>query len=386
MTRRALVLVLARFVVAVVFYGAAAVLWRALGGASAGPPLWTVLLATVVLAWVLWLLSDPIDRLANRVAFGEQADGVGVLSDLLHRLSDSLPVEEVLPRLARAIARDRPRAEVRVLLADGSRWSQVWPAQAPHGDSSLSIDVVHGGAPVGEIEVDVAEEGVTAFDRKLLDELAGPAGIALSMVRLTVELQRRQAQLTEVNERLVESTARIRTAREAQQRRIRAELAARVLPHIDDAGRACAGSDGVGAQRAAQSALDELRRLARGIYPPRLHEDGVAASLEGWLQRTGRTARVVAPARWPRLQDDMAACLYFCLVNLVDTLPPGEVRVDLGVDEEVRFAVDGVPEPDAVQLVRDRLETFDGRLEQTSDGVRGSVPLRRPADEPALLP
>jgi len=55
---------------------------------------------------------------------------------------------------------------------------------------------------VGEIEIAAGAAPLTPLDRRLLDELAGPAGVALSTVRLTVDLRRREAQLTDLTQAL----------------------------------------------------------------------------------------------------------------------------------------------------------------------------------------
>ena len=111
------------------------------------------------------------------------------------------PVDEVVPALAETAGRTMhsTRAEVRLLMSDGDSWSQVWPQRAVADGSQMTVGVRHGGTDVGEIEVDVADPDESDRDRGLLDDLARPAGLALSTVRLTVELRRRAADLEEVD-------------------------------------------------------------------------------------------------------------------------------------------------------------------------------------------
>ena len=193
-----------------------------------------------------------------------------------------------------------------MLLSDGDPWSQVWPARAVADGSPVTVGVRHAGTAVGEIEVDIADPDESDRDRMLLDDLARPAGLALSTVRLTVELRRRAAELEALTAALGQSYQRIADAR-------RTEIDA------DADGNAGSGDAAPGprrrsaitgdcrpsrppshrARRAADvaEALESLRILARGIYPPRLADAGLAVSLEGWQQRSGVAVDLRAPRR-----------------------------------------------------------------------------------------
>ena len=152
---------------------------------------------------------------------------------------------------------------------------------------------------MGEIEVDVP--GVASSrEAELLRQLVSPAGLAMSTVRLTVELQRRAAALGHVALAIAESNHRIGRARQIESAAVGAEIRDRVDPHLDSAielierastrdGGATTDSDGMAAVAAVERAreeigqgLDELRNLARRIYPPRLQDGGLTAALEGW--------------------------------------------------------------------------------------------------------
>ena len=90
---------------------------------------------------------------------------------------------------------------------------------------------------MGEIDVDLRDADLSGRDRRLLDDLVGPAGLALSTVRLTVELRRRAAELEQVTAALAVSTERIADARRVQIERMRGDIRQRVLPHLDRAQR-----------------------------------------------------------------------------------------------------------------------------------------------------
>ncbi len=375
MIRRAAAATATRFGLAAAAYGCAALALHVVRPGT-GPPLVGIVLVTVAVAALLWSARGPIDRLATRVAFGRQAQGVAALEDVLRRMSESLPVEEVLPRHAQALGRDRQRAEVELWLEDGSRWVDVWPPEATDANAAVHVDVVHAGTPIGELGIGVGDSVLSPFDRRLLDELAGAAGVAMSTLRLTVELQRRQAQLIEINRHIAASSERMRAAREVQQRRMRAEVAGVVLPHVDAAAEACRADDGPGGRERAQIALDRLRRISRGIYPPRLAEDGVAASVHGWLEMTGRATGVTAVEPLDDLDPDLGAGVYFIVVTLIEALDATEVIMRRTGAVEVVVRGDGVPDADLVTLAQDRAEAFGGQVQLASPAcVTCRVPL-----------
>ena len=388
--RRAVAVALLRFAVALACYSAGAIGYRHGLGWTGQPGIGEVVLTTAVVALVLWVVDEPLGRLADRLAFGAGASGQRVVRGLLHRMASTLPVDEVVPRLAEAAGRTvgGSRAEVRVMLADGQHWSQVWPPAAAPAGSSVTVDVRHGGDSVGEIEVD-GSAGPT--ERRLLDELAAPAGLALSTVRLTVELRQRIAELDRLNAALRASRERMLTARQDEQRRLEREVDDHVMRHVDVVSRALAGSDGPLLSEAAahcEQALDELRVIARGIFPPRLSDAGLIVSLEGWLERAKLHADLEAGSDLARLhgQADLEACLYFCAVTALDALALGG-RTGLSVrvhesDTELVLRVaghgDGRVNPDAVAAVRDRIEAFDGTLETLGNVIICRAPLSPP--------
>ncbi|MFC6704577.1 hypothetical protein [Flexivirga alba] len=86
-----------RFVVAGVVFGSAALAYALVAGHTGQPPLAGVVGVTVVVAAALWLLREPIDRLAARVVLGVGADGYAVMRELTAQLAATLPVDEVAP-------------------------------------------------------------------------------------------------------------------------------------------------------------------------------------------------------------------------------------------------------------------------------------------------
>lgn len=383
-----------RFAAAGAVYGLAAVGYQRESGRAGQPPLAGVIGVTAVVAVLLWLLSARIDRLSARMLLGGQADGYQVMRALTRQLAGALPVDEVAPRVAQAAwrATGQSRAEVRLRLPGGQPWARSWPPASTPMAGGVTVGVQHSGATVGEIAVEVGDrspENLPLWDRRLLDDLARPAGPALSTVRLTVELRQRRAELERLTIALQASRDRLLASRAVEQSRMRAEVAARVSPHLiaaltavsADQGDAIvtAGAEGRCTSEAfeiagteAAAALDELRIIARGIFPPTLSEVGLAASLESWLVRAKATATIEVPEKQPTLGErpDLQACLYFCAVTSVAHLAAHDAH-------EIRLAVaDGPPltlcvaaevteagAREVVEAVTDRIEAAGGDVD-----------------------
>ena len=301
------------FVVALVVYTGTALVWLIAGGP--GPlPLWLVAVSTVVLAGLLSAGAEVIDRVVDRLTLGS-ADPSAVHA-LLRRMGQSLPVDEVLPRLAEATSRSlgQSRAEVEVLLAHGVTRAQVWPPSAPLGAPGLTVSVTHAGAPVGRMTIEIDGLETDPVQRRLLGDLIGPAGIALATVRLTDDLRERREELSRTTAQLRRANQRLLAARRGERERLRVQVDRRVQADLQRALDDLARPEGR-APHWVEHALDEMRSIARGIYPPRLDEAGLAVALLGWCARRGvawsRSSRSVSTSKscWSCTQPCAHACI-----------------------------------------------------------------------------
>lgn len=383
MTVRSVWLFAARLAVALVGFAIAGVGFRLIAGPGSRPPFWLVLVATAAVAALLWLVRGPLDRFADRRAFGPDAGGYREIQALLSQMSSTLPVDEVIPALARTLTRrvHSARAEVRVNVDAGGQVREVWPARSPRVGDQLTVPIAHQGDQVGEIDLQADPDAPGgSLDRSVLESIAGPAGLALSTVRLTYSLRLRAMQLADLNAELVRSRERLVGARAEQRRRFRAELEDEVLPELVSAQKvvavaARANASGAGfrlnpASEALQRALDTLRVLARGVYPPQLADAGLVTALRSW--RDG-TARLLVSGDPVRLQDvpDVEAVVYFAVTGWLQAAEPGSTGpVRLSVAESaVRFELTGRPagydQDEIVQSIRDRVEAFGGGVQVT---------------------
>lgn len=367
-------------------------------GAHGGPPVVALALAAVVVTLALPRVRPLADRLANGVVFGERADTYELVSDFVRSAAGTLPIEEVLPRLAETAARSvrSPRGEVRVWLADGDQWREAWPMTPAEGVPAVNVDVRHDGRPVGELEVSLIDEDAdVAAARRRLGALAGPAGLALSTVRLTVDLRQRLEELARTETELRASQRRLIEARLEERQRFVRTINRFVSPHLETATRALAAA-GCGqagdvetelstAASQGEIALERLRSLAHGVFPVVLLQAGLAEALSVWAEEL-ELPFTVRPSGYPELArraPTAAAALYFSCVEALEHLdpPPEAARAELSEEGGLATLLlewtttgGGRLDPPTALGLRDRAEAVGGTVTLMPGGLRVTVP------------
>ena len=358
-------------------------------------------------AWAL------LRRLANRIVYGRRATPYEVMADFGHRMSDVPSVDHVLPDMAEAAALGVGAlgSRVRLFLEEGGTRDATWPPGHELGEPTLRLAIEHAGEPIGDLAiVKPANEPLRPAERSLLEDLAGHAGIALQNARLSLDLEARAEDLAAQNEELRLSRERLVTVRDAQRRRLEQELRdgvgteiAQIRDQIGfDAERVAAHPDPVRASlehlsERTNAALDDLREVARGIFPPLLVDEGLAAALSALARRAGPESRFSIERGDPGTRYDPAteAAVYFCCVqavqNAVRHAARSPIEISLGQEREtlsftVRdhgagFEVDQTSEGEGFQIMRDRMAALGGVLtieSATGEGttVTGTVPAR----------
>jgi signal transduction histidine kinase len=150
-------------------------------------------------------------------------------------------------------------------------------------------------------------------------------------------------------------------------------------------------------------ALETLRDLARGIYPPLLAEKGLATALESQARKATLPVTVEA-AGIGRYPQEVEATVYFCVLEALQNVQKyaNASRVTVGlrdVDGALRFDVqdDGhgfdiahVTKSAGLTNMRDRVDALGGTVEIASSpahgtAVRGALPIRGGGDAPAAV-
>ncbi|MGZ4155472.1 MAG: sensor histidine kinase, partial [Actinomycetota bacterium] len=312
--------------------------------------------------------------------------------------------DDVVQRIAQVLADGVGARRVRVLVSVGSgmRELAVWPADAEHErPDDLVVDVRDRGEVLGALAVAMpANDPIDPVREKLIDDLVAQAGLALRNVRLTAELQTRLDELSAAQKRIVAAQDQERRRLErnihdgAQQQlvalAVKARLARSLVGRNDD--KASELLEQIGAE--TQEALEDLRDLARGIYPPLLADKGLVAALEAQARKSPIPAEV-SPDGIGRYDQALEAAVYFSILEALQNAAKysDAARVSVALAQangDVTFEVrdDGVGfEPSqtgygtGLQGIADRLRALDGTLEVRSapgsgTTIAGSVPVR----------
>ncbi len=331
-------------------YVAVVVLVGALVGGQVSQRYWVSVLATAVVAVAFQPVRGQVRRLADRVVYGRRAAPYEALAELSRQLADSVSVEQVLPAVAEAAALGTGAAQitVRLYVPGGEDLVASLPdGGAGNGSRSAPADttvtVWHGTAQLGEIALTMPRgRRLSAADGALLADIATQAGLGFRTVRLTaslatgIETARSQAAQLEASQR------RLLAAQESGRQRLARTVHTEVLPHLDALRQTLKRADGMsdtraavalvenGSERVAQ-ALDALREIARGVYPPVLARRGLADALIDYAARhPGRMDLTISGlAAGTRFRRRIELATYFCAVESARAL--GSVTVDLGV-------------------------------------------------------
>jgi signal transduction histidine kinase len=335
--------------------------------------------------------------LAGRLVYGRRATPYEVLSDFADGVGGAFSADEVLPQMARMLteATGAERAEVWLGSGTAEHLEATWPPAAVTADPpagsvtgpggrTQTFAVEHRGERLGALRVTCsAGEPLTPAGERLVRDVAAQAGLVLRNVALIGDLRASR-------QRLVAAADEARRGLErnlhdgAQQQlvalRITLGLARQAAASSPEVAEMLAQTE----QQAAE-AVEELRELAHGIYPPLLADLGLTAALEAQARKAAIPVAVEAPGvgRYPR---EIEAALYFCVLealqNVAKYAQASAARVTLGHDGRfLAFTVedDGkgfdratTPAGSGLQGITDRLAALGGTIDITSAPGHGT--------------
>ncbi|MGA7989752.1 MAG: sensor histidine kinase [Candidatus Dormiibacterota bacterium] len=398
---------LAVFITAV--YVGIAVGLGALIGGGGKPNLALSIVATAIVAVGFQPVRERVQRVANRLVYGMRATPYEVLSRFSERVAGSYAVDDVMPRMARVLAEGTGAQRADVWLHSGRHWREaaVWPDTAARaasipavdgrlpevGGASRLVEVRHQGALLGALGVTKRTgETLTPVEENLLVHLAGQAGLVLRNVGLTADLQARLDDLRASRQRLVSAQDQERRRLErnlhdgAQQHLVAIKVKLGLVEMLVD-------RDPVRAQQTlsqlksdADEALETLRDLARGIYPPLLADKGLRLALESQARKATVPVLVEADGidRYPQ---EIEAAIYFCVLEALQnvqkyahathvTIRVAEREDTLTfdvIDDGQGFDAASVPQGMGLTNMEDRLDALGGALRVSSAPGRGTT-------------
>src|SRR5205085_12582925 len=156
-------------------------------------------------------------------------------------------------------------------------------------------------------------EPVTTAEQRLTDDLAAQAGLVFRNFRLIEDLRSsRQGLVTAQDEerRRLERNLHDGAQQQLVALAVRLKLARSLAPK--DPGKA---DELLGElEREIGQALEDLRDLARGIYPPLLADRGLAEALRSQVERATIDVRLEA-GELGRYPQEVEAAVYFCVLE-----------------------------------------------------------------------
>jgi signal transduction histidine kinase len=289
------------------------------------------------------------------------------------------------------------------------RPAATWPAGGPlppalevRGDgipgleARGAVEVRHQGELLGALSVTMPPNDPLDPQRdRMIHDLAGQAGLVLRNVRLIEDLRASRQRLVAAQDeerRKIERDLHDGAQQQLVALTVQLKLAETMLTR--DPAKGVELLDGL--QGTAGDALEDLRQLARGIYPPLLADKGLVAALSSQTQRAAIPTTVDGDGvgRYTR---DVESAVYFCsleaLNNVAKYAGATHAEVTLRQQEghvEFRVRDDGVGfEPSAtgygtgLQGMADRLDAVGGSLwVESAPGAGTTVTGRAPAAQP----
>jgi signal transduction histidine kinase len=253
--------------------------------------------------------------------------------------------------------------------------------------------VRHRGELLGALSIEKRPgESLTATEEKLVRDLAAQAGLVLRNVGLTEDLLDTIEQLRASRQRLVSAQDEERRRLErnlhdgAQQQLVALAVKLRLLEQLVERDPAQARLVAAQLQGDTTEALEELRDLARGIYPPLLADKGLVAALESQARKSVVPVAIEADGVGRYARETEAAVYFSCLEALQNvakyasashttiTLADGDGRLRFEVsDDGVGFDAASRPSGTGLQGIADRLAALDGEIEIRSAPGAGTT-------------
>jgi len=261
------------------------------------------------------------------------------------------------------------------------------PVELPDAGAARSATVIErDGQPVAAVIHDPALQ----YNSALVDSVCAAAGLSLDNERLAAELRARLVDLQASRARLVQTadTERRRIERNlhdgAQQQlvalKISLGLARQLVTSLPGAAELLTQTE-----HQAAEALEDLRELARGIYPPLLADLGLRAALEAQARKATLPVTIEAEGigRYPQ---QIEAAVYFCVLEALQNTAKyaqasaaqvilcgdGQHLVFTITDDGKGFDPATTPRGTGLQGIADRLGAQGGSIDITTAPGHGT--------------
>ena len=377
----------------------------AIVGVRGDPETLPFIVIGVLLALGFSAIRTRARRWANRIVYGRRSSPYEVMSEFADRVGGTYSIDDVLPRMAQLLGEATGAQVTRVWLRTGNelRPEVSWPADAPDVVSqpfeggqlpddlgSDAFEVRHQGDVLGALTVTLPpNDPMNPSKERLARDMAAQAGLVLRNVALIEDVREsRRRIVTAQDERARALERNIHDG--AQQQLVALSVKLRLAQQLVDRDPAKAQEMLVDLQTQTNETLEDLRDLARGIYPPLLADQGLAAALQAQARRSS-VAVEIHPDGVGRYRQDVESAVYFCcleaLNNVAKYADASHVDIRLSSsDGELRFEVtdDGrgfdrsiTGYGTGLQGMSDRLDAIGGSIDIVSAPGEGTTVLGR---------
>jgi signal transduction histidine kinase len=377
--RKTVVVGLLAVFITVVYAAIVAVVSRLFQGSDAGS-----FLAAATLAVLFAPARDRARKIADRLVYGKRATPYEVLAEFSDRVGGAYAADDVLHRMAQVLEEGTGAAGARVLLRVGTELREA-ASIGERGEETM-VAVTHQGEELGALAVTMpASDPMNPAKLQLVEDLAAQAGLVLRNVKLIEELKASRQRLVAAQDeerRKIERNIHDGAQQQLVALAVQLKLASGMVGKDEDRERDLLAK----LVDQTNEALEDLRDLARGIYPPLLQDKGLPAALEAQARKAVVPTTVTADGLGRFDQATESAVYFSCLEALQNvakyaeasratiTLSNGDGHLRFSVtDDGQGFDASATSYGTGLQGIADRLAAIGGILTVTSTPGHGTT-------------
>ncbi|MEV5963423.1 histidine kinase [Kribbella sp. NPDC051952] len=288
-------------------------------------------LATLVVAVFFNPVRVRLQRLVDRLFYGDRGNPVRAASSVAAQLAGASQPADVLPAVCQALR-----------LPYAALTDEAGVIRGEHGTRPTlleAIPLLQAGERVGELQIGIrpGESHLANADRVVLELMAAPLGVALRAQALSDAVQRSRREIV--------------AAREEERRRLRRDLHDRLGPALTGIGfRADAvvnladdqvRSLGTEIRRTVDGAITDVRRLINQLHPSALDDVGLVEAVRrhaALLDRRGDGSPLRVVVRADEVPPELPAAVEVTAYRIVTEALTNVARHSRAGEAEVRIS------------------------------------------------